>query len=425
MPKKSMLSDNKKTNRFLFLLLLSAYLFLTECTSSGGYYHLNRNNHRVKTGLEVFIKDHAYRYRGVKTILVTNHSGVNFTLRQNIGLLREKGIPIVLVLAPEHGLHGYQNQFDENLYIEKKKQNLLVYNLHKLSDNSLKLLLKSAGLVLFDIQDMGMRCYTYISNLKHIMDTLKGTKTELLVLDRPNPISFLGVDGPYLNSKFKTKFISSFPAPFIYDMTIGEAANYYRHEYARSVKLEIIKMANYDRDMLYSETGLPWVPPSPNLPTYESSIIYAAVVLMEGINISLGRGTTKPFEFIGAPWIEPSSFLKKIRNLGLKNFRFRPIYFKPTFNHYEGEKCGGVQIFYTGGKFSPTEFSYRVIQLLMKEYKNVAWRAHSGFYSVDHLAGTDLFRKSISRGLTYESFYKRLVKDLEKYKGKREDYLLY
>jgi uncharacterized protein YbbC (DUF1343 family) len=420
-----MLSNKKIRNRFIILLLFFANLFLAECSTSGGYYNLNRKSSRVETGLEVFLEDHAHRYRGVKTILVTNHSGVDFTLRQNIGLLKARGLSIILVLAPEHGLYGYQNQFDKNLYIDEKKQNLLIYNLHKLSDNGLKLLLKSAGLVLFDIQDMGMRCYTYISNLKHIMDALKGTKTRLLVLDRPNPISFLGVDGAYLDNGFKTKFVSAFPSPFIYDMTIGEAANYYKHQYAKDVKLEIIEMDNYERDMTFIETGLPWVPPSPNLPTYESSIIYTAVVLMEGINISIGRGTTKPFEYIGAPWLEPYSFLKKIRGLGLKNFRFRPVYFKPTFSHYEGEKCGGVQIFYTGGKFSPTEFSYRVIQLLMKEYKNVFWRKYKRWYSVDHLAGTDLFRKSIDKGLAYKNFHKMIVKDVDRYKKKRKKYLLY
>jgi uncharacterized protein YbbC (DUF1343 family) len=419
-----MFLKRKLSYSFILLLLVFTHLSLTGCTS-GGYYHLNRNSSRVKTGLEIFLEDYAHKYRGTKAILVTNHSGVDFSLRQNIGLLRAKGISPILVLAPEHGLYGYQNQFDENLYINEKKQNLLVYNLHKLSDNSLKLLLESAGLVLFDIQDMGMRCYTYISNLKHIMDTLKGTKTRLLVLDRPNPISFLGVDGPYLNSGFETKFVSAFPSPFIYDMTIGEAANFYRHEYAKDVLLKVIEMDDYDRDMLYNETGLPWVPPSPNLPTYESSIIYTAVVLMEGINISIGRGTAKPFEYIGAPWIEPDSFLQKLRSLGLKNFRFRPTYFKPTFSHYEGEKCGGVQIFYTGGKFSPTEFSYRVIRMLMKEYKTVIWRKYKEWYSIDHLAGTDLFRKSIDKGLAYESFYKLIEKDIERYKKKRKKHLLY
>lgn len=413
------------TNRYLLLLLIFIDLFLTECSTSGGYYHLNRNSSRVETGLEIFLEEYADNYRGVKTILVTNHSGVDFTLRQNIHLLKAKGIPVILVLAPEHGLYGYQNQYDNNLYINEKKRDLLIYNIHKLSDKSLKLLLTSAGLVLFDIQDMGMRCYTYISNLKQIMDALKRTKTRLLVLDRPNPISFLGVDGAYLDSGFKTKFVSAFPAPFIYNMTIGEAANYYKHEYAKDVKLEVIEMDNYERDMLYSETGLPWVPPSPNLPTYESSILYTAVVLLEGINISLGRGTVKPFEYIGAPWIEPNSFIKKIRSLGLKNFRFRPIYFRPTFNHYQGEKCGGVQIFYTGGKFSPTEFSYRVIQLMMKEYKNITWREHKGWYSIDYLAGTDLFRKSIDKGLTYKSFNKMIEKKVDRYKEKREKYLLY
>ena len=184
-------------------------------------------------------------------------------------------------------------------------------------------------------------------------------------------------------------------------------------------------MKNYRKDMFYHKTGLPWIPPSPNLPTYESSIIYTAVVLMEGLNISVGRGTAKPFEYIGAPWIEPLLFTNNLSKLGLNNFRFRPVYFKPTFSNYESQKCGGVQIFYTGGKFSPTEFSYKVIQNIMRNYNNAKWKTYKVSFQVDYLAGTDLFRRYIQEGKTYEEFRNRIEREVEKYEKKRRKYLIY
>jgi len=406
------------------LTVISLLLFMGSCSSGIHYYRAN-NAKRVFSGLENFIDDSAEDYAGKKAVIVTNHSGVDFSLNRNIDLFRQKGINVIMVLAPEHGIYGYQNEYDRALYHGEPGVNTVVYNLHHLDTGSKRFLLKRADLVIFDIQDMGMRCYTYVSNLKMIMDAMKGTGRKLIVLDRPNPAGFLGIDGAFLNKRFYSKFVSSFPAPLFYGMTIGEAALYYQGEYARNVNLEVITMSNYSRDMFFHETSLPWVPPSPNLPTYESSIIYTAVVLMEGINISLGRGTTKPFEYIGAPWIEPGDFCAGLEKLGLRSFKFRPVFFEPAFNKYQGEKCGGAHIFYTGGSFRPVEVSFKIIQYVLKKYPQARWMKFKKYFDVDALAGTDLFRKIISRGGTYGEFEHRIKKDLEAYEDKRDGYLLY
>ncbi|MCP4131076.1 MAG: DUF1343 domain-containing protein [bacterium] len=415
------------------ILFFAIVITLTSCSSIDVKYYLPVDRSRIYSGLEVFIEDYADDYKGKTAILVTNHSGVDFYLNKNLFLLRKKGISISVAMAPEHGLYGYQDEFDKQVYNIDNTLNIIIYNLHKLNNKSMAALLKDTDLVIFDIQDLGMRCYTYISNLKFIIDAMdsyerriqKGAAKELIVLDRPNPLAFLGIDGAYLEKKFKSKFISAFPGPFLYDMTLGESALYYKGEFKKKVKITVIEMDNYDEKMYYHDTSLPWVPPSPNLPTYESSIVYSAVVLMEGVNITLGRGTTKPFEYIGAPWIEPVSFCKGLEKLGMKSFRFRPVYFMPTVRKHKGEKCGGAQIFYVGGKFSPTEVSYKIIKYMMENYKQTRWTKFKRWYDVDYLAATDKFRKFIDARKPYKEFRKEISGAQKKYNRKREKYLLY
>ncbi|MBN2159418.1 MAG: DUF1343 domain-containing protein [Spirochaetes bacterium] len=412
--------------RYIQITALCAILVLFEGCARRIDYNLNEDGYRVSTGLERFVFWSAKRYRGKKAALVTNHSGYDYRLRQNIELLRGKGIVISMILEPEHGIYGYRNDTDFRASWYDPIAGSRVYSLYGIDPRVLKNLLASVDIVIFDIQDMGMRCYTYISNLKEIIDALDGTDRLLIVLDRPNPVGFLGVDGAFLDRRFASRYVSAFPAPLLYNMTIGEAARYYRGEFRPKVKLKVVRMGRYRRGMLFHKTGLPWVPPSPNLPTYESSIAYTAVVLMEGINLSIGRGTAKPFEYIGAPWIEPFEFCKTMNALDLPNFKFKPVYFVPSFSKYANMRCGGAQLFYTGGKFSPTEAAYRMIGAIMKRYPYYArWAVYGGRFDIDTLAGTDLFRLGIQEGKPWKEFVRRTSKKNRTYRRKRCKYLLY
>ncbi len=401
-------------------------LILTAGCGNTVSYNLNSGGSRVSTGIEKFINGPVKKYKGRKAALVTNHSGYDYDFHQNIQLLRDSGIAVSFILAPEHGIYGYNNDLDYRPVTYDRNINCYIYNLYGINRYTLRYLVQQVDIVIFDIQDMGMRCYTYITNLKDIMDAMDGLDRELIVLDRPNPVGFLGIDGSFLEKRFTTKYVSAFPAPFLYDMTIGEAARYYRGEFRPKVKLKVISMGGYSRRKLFNETRLPWIPPSPNLPTYESSIVYTAIVLLEGTNLSLGRGTTKPFEYLGAPWIEPVSFCKKLEDLGMKNFRFKPVFFKPTFSKYQYMRCGGAQIFYTGGEFSPTEAAYRIIGAVMKHYPYVAqWVRFGPYYDIDGLAGTDKFRIFIQTGKSWEEFKKEIAPGIKAYKKKRRKYTLY
>ncbi len=406
-----------------FLLLI--VLFLSGCASQVSYNLPARNSRRVYTGLEVFISGDAKKYSGKRAVLVTNHSGVDFSLNKNIDLLRGKGMVISLILAPEHGVYGFENVYDRRMYHVDGRLGVVVYNLHHLNVPSLRHLIRGADAVVFDIQDMGLRCYTYISCLKLVMDALNGGTAELIVLDRPNPLGFLGVDGPYLRKEFSSRHISAFPSTFMYGMTMGEAAKYYRGEFARDVRLKVIPLDNYGSDTLYNETMLPWVPPSPNLPTYESAIVYSAIVMLEGINVSVGRGTPKPFEYIGAPWIDPVSLCRGLDGLRLKGFRFRPIYFAPTFSKFSGMRCGGVQIFYVGGEFSPMEVSYRILGYLKENYRVCRWERFRGNFDIDFLTGTDAYRLAIDQGKSFKEFGKELRAEKKEFNKKRKRYLMY
>ena len=408
------------------IIILVLFLFVSACAHNDVYYDLPaRRSRKVETGLERFTRDYAQEYRGKNVVIVTNHSGVDSSLRHIVGILRDRGVIVNFALAPEHGLYGYKNYYDKHKYDVDEKNNIIVYHLHHFNKKSLRFLLQVPDTVIFDIQDMGMRCYTYVSSLKLVMDALEGTGKELIVLDRPNPISFLGVDGPALEKRFYSKHVASFPSTMFYGMTPGEAARFYRGEYLKKLDLRIVPLLNYDRKLLYNETRLPWVPPSPNLPTYKSAIVYTALVLMEGINVSMGRGTSNPFELLGAPWIDPESLCEGLKGLKLQNFRFRPVYFKPSFSAFENTVCGGVHIYYTGGIFSPTEVSYRIIKYLHDNYDQFRWRESNKKYNIDNLAGTDRFRTFISGGKDYSDFNKSISGEIESFRKKRSPYLLY
>lgn len=405
-----------------FLLLL----FIQFCAGNEPMYDFPaRSYRRVHTGLENFARHEMPRYRGTHAALVVNHSSVDAHFRHSIDIIREGGIIIDFILAPEHGPFGERNNYDKHAYEAFDEKNLIVYHLHLFTPASLKSLLEVPDVIIFDIQDMGMRCYTYVSSLKLVMDALEGTGKKLIVLDRPNPIGFLGVSGPYLDENFYSRQVASFPATLFYEMTPGEAARYYRGEFGKKIDLAVVPLLNYSRDMYYHETKLPWVPPSPNLPTYRSAVNYTVMVLMEGINISLGRGTSNPFEFFGAPWMDPEILAGQLSSLNIKNFRFRPVYFTPTFSAYQGKLCGGVHLYYTGGSFDPVEVSYAIIKYFRKSDQHIVWRKNAKGYVIDELAGTDGFRKAIDSGLQYEAYRKQLQSEIMRFSRKRAHYLLY
>ena len=205
-----------------------------------------------------------------------------------------------------------------------------------------------AGLdaLVIDLQDVGTRIYTYIYTMANCMAAARKHGLPVIVCDRPNPIGGDGVEGPMLRSGFES-FVGQFPIPMRHGMTIGELARLFNDRFGIDAKLEVVKMQNWSRDLYGDATGLPWVLPSPNIPTVDAAIVYPGTVLLEGTNISEGRGTTKPFELVGAPWADPQSIANALNGLGLPGVHFRPALFEPTFHKHAAQSCGGCQIHVT------------------------------------------------------------------------------
>lgn len=403
-----------------------AVVLAVSCASAVRYNLPSEERSRVVTGLEVFLKEYARDYKGKKAAIATNPTGVDRSLNSNISLLENKGISINLIIAPEHGLFGYTDwpaqPKDENSL--SKKRNII--HIQTMTPDKVRKALKGIDIVIFDIQDMGMRCYTYISDLACLIDALDKTGIELIVLDRPNPLSVYGIDGVMLDDRLKNRTTGYFPSTLSYGLTPCEAALYYKDFSKRDIKLRTIPMEGYSRDLYYSETSLPWVPPSPNLPTYKSAVIYSAAVYFEGTNISVGRGTPNPFEYIGAPWIDAGKFATELKKLNLKGFTFRPVYFRPSTARYSGNRCGGVQIFLTGETFSPFENAYKIAALLKRNYPNFRWnRDSNGEYGIDIISGNSDFRTCADTGKNFIELKKSNEKEMKEFAKKSEEYYIY
>jgi uncharacterized protein YbbC (DUF1343 family) len=407
-------------------ILCIAVCLISSCASGVRYNLPSEERSRVATGLEVFLKEYAPDYKGKKAAIATNPTGVDRFLNSNISLLEKSGISINLILAPEHGLFGYTDwpakPKDENSLAKKRK----ILHIQTMTPETVRAALKGCDIVIFDIQDLGMRCYTYISDLARIIDALDRTGIELIVLDRPNPLIVYGVDGIMLDRKLKNRTTGYFPSTLSYGLTPCEAARYYADVNKRDVKIRIVPMEGYSRDLFYSETSLPWVPPSPNLPTYKSAVIYSAAVYFEGTNISVGRGTPNPFEYIGAPWIDAGKFATQLKQLKLRGFTFRPVYFQPAASRYAGKRCGGVQIFLTGETFSPLENAYKIAEMLRRDYPNFRWNIDSdGEYGIDILSGNSVFRTYADEHKSFSELKKSTGKETDEFAEKTEKYYLY
>ncbi len=397
------------------------------CSCSGTPTVLpSESPNNVKLGIDMFTAFYSSGYKNKNICLVTNHSGFDSSMTRNLDSLRKCGLIISEILAPEHGLSGFDEDYSAQKSYFDSRLKVTIHNMHNYNSEELKKLLGSFDAVIFDIQDLGMRCYTYISNLREIIEALDGSKTELVVLDRPNPLAPFGVSGFDLDTNFKSRHVASFPAPLFYSFTIGEAAVFYKEKRNLSTHISVVKMKNYKKQMFFDSMNIAWIPPSPNLPSYRSAVNYAALIYLEATNLSVGRGTTKPFEYIGAPWINPDLLSEKLNSLKFNNFIFKPVYFEPKYLVSKNQVCGGVHVIYKGGYFEPNEISFEILKAIFELYPdNMKWLTYENRYHVDHLAGTDLFRKHIDRKSPFKELQKEMELSQKIFNSSMRKYLLY
>jgi uncharacterized protein YbbC (DUF1343 family)/CubicO group peptidase (beta-lactamase class C family) len=317
--------------------------------SSTGYYELMYSyreeptrNGKVQTGVDVLEAEQFKMLAGLRLGLITNHSGRDANGRRTIDLLhRAQGVKLKAIFSPEHGLLG---KADERVSSTTDPDTgLPVYSLYGDTERPTDRMLEGLDALVFDIQDVGVRFYTYITTLGYSMEAAAHKGLAFYVLDRPNPISGIPVEGPMLDRDLLS-FVAYLPMPVRHGMTVGELAQMFNAENHLGVKLRVIKMKDWRREDWYDETGLPWINPSPNLRSLAEVTLYPGVALVEGANVSVGRGTDTPFEVLGAPWMDGKKLAEYLNERKIQGVRFLPTDFTPRESRFAGKVCRGIQI---------------------------------------------------------------------------------
>jgi len=298
----------------------------------------------TSSGLDNLFHHQKRLLAGKKIGIMANPSAIDSDLRFIVDLfVQENSWKVVALFGPEHGLRAEMQDQEWCRSYTDVATGLPVHNLYGQHLKPSPEMLRGIDVIVFDIQDVGSRYYTFIYTLSYLMEACKEQGIEVVVLDRPNPINGLGVEGPVLEEGYES-FVGRYPIPIRHGLTVGELALLFHQEFGLNCKLEIIKMEGWHRNLFFDQTGLPWVMPSPNMPTVDTAVVYPGMCLFEGTNVSEGRGTTRPFEIFGAPWIDPVKLVKAMDDFQLEGVRFRPLYFQPTVRKFQQELCGGAQI---------------------------------------------------------------------------------
>jgi uncharacterized protein YbbC (DUF1343 family) len=407
----------------IFIILI-AFINLS-CQTS-----VSRNN--VLFGDEVLLKENTELLKNKRVGIVTNHSAI---LQNNVHLvdtLLSSGINITALFSPEHGIRG---EISDGIIISSSVDNhtgIPIFSLYNKTKPT-KEMLKNVDIILFDIQDIGARFYTYISTLYYILQSAAENNIPVIVLDRPNPLNGLQVSGTVLDPAYKS-FIGIAPIATVYGMTVGELANFFVKENLIDTKnepeLKIIEMKGWKRNYFWDDLNRGWIPPSPNIPKFETALIYPGICFIEGTNISEGRGTDNPFLTIGAPFINSIELVNKLKSFKLAGIEFSPISFTPVeikgkaLNpKYEGIRCNGIQFKISNKKkFDTVEFGVYLIYTLRNLYPD-KFKFKNVYF--DKLAGTDRLRKDLLAGKSPSTIIKNWNNKLENFKSIRKKHLLY
>jgi len=382
---------------------------------------------RVLLGNEVLLREHLSELQGKRLGLVANVASVTGDLVPlSLVLHKHPKLALTALFSPEH---GFGATVQDALPVPDAKDpatNLPVYSLYGKAKAPAPKRLKGIDILFFDLQDAGLRFYTYLSTLFYCLQACARAKVPVIVLDRPNPLTGARVQGPVLNPKFSS-FVGIAPIPLRHGMTLGELALYLNEVYRFRAKLKVIPMKGWTRGMWFDQTGLAWVPPSPNLPTFDSALVYPATCLIEGTNLSEGRGTPRPFEQVGAPWVDPAGLTYDLNALGLGGVRFDPAAFTPTSDKHKGRICFGVEVDLTDRKlFDPIATGVGLLKVLLKTYPDkFSWRKEGRRYFIDLLLGTDLVRKGLEEGKAVSGLRDPDAVATRRFLDRRKKFLLY
>lgn len=393
----------------------------------------------VKPGIEVLREGGFEQLRGKRVGLVTNPSGVDRCLKSTIDILFEAPqVNLVALYGPEHGVRG-------DVYAGEKIDNsvdastgLPVYSLYGKTRKPTAEMLKGIDVMVYDIQDVGVRSYTFISTLGLVMDACAPLGIEVMVLDRPNPLGGTKIEGCYVEPSFHS-FVSQYKIPYVYGLTVGELAVLINEEGLNCgqkgdqdparCRLTVIPMEGWKRSMLYEDTHLPWVLPSPNIPFADSPMYYAASGVCGELYgfMNIGVGYTLPFQVFGATWLDPLKLKSRLESYNIEGVSFRTIWYKPFSGSLRGQLVKGLQFFFTDyQKARITEVQFHVMQAVAELYPDKkAFAVVSGYGLFDKVCGTDYIRKEFSRTYTLDSVKEYWRKDEEAFRVLAQKYYMY
>ncbi len=388
----------------------------------------------MQTGLDIFEKNWPGKLKGLRVGLLVHPASVNKKLEHASDcLLKSRKLELKALFGPQHGIRGEtQDNMIEWEGFRDKKTGLPVYSLYGQTRKPGPSMLRDIDVMVVDMQDVGSRYYTFIWTMELCMQACDETGKSVVILDRPNPLGGIQTEGPVLDMNY-TSFVGQRPLPVRHGMTIGEIGGYLKNEFYPSLDFHVIPVKVWERKMWFDETGLPWVLPSPNMPTLETAAVYPGMCLLEGTNLSEGRGTTRPFEIFGAPFIDPDILVKRLTSFKLPGAVFRPMYFQPTFQKHAGKLCGGAQIHVTSReKFRSFKTGVAIIKAVHDLYaEHFEWKQPPYEYvtdrlPIDILAGTDRLRDDIERGRSLNAMEEWWKAQCQEFNKKvRKNYLLY
>jgi uncharacterized protein YbbC (DUF1343 family) len=387
----------------------------------------------TRTGLDRANSAWPDGFREARAALLCHPASVDSGLSHASDIfLRHKQVKLKRLFGPQHGIRGEtQANMIEWQGFRDGKTGLPVFSLYGVHRKPTPEMLSGIDVLICDLVDVGARYYTYIWTLYLCMEACAEQGVRVVVLDRPNPIDGVTVEGPVLDRKFAS-FVGLKPLAIRHGLTIGEIAMYFKGEFIPGVDLKIIRMTGWRRDSYYEKTGLSWINPSPNVPTVETALVYPGMCLLEGANISEGRGTTRPFELFGAPFMDADKTAGYLNKLKLPGVLFRPAFFKPTFDKFTGRICGGAQIHVTSRrKFKPFLTGMAVLKAAMElcpgkfKWLKGPYEYESRLRPIDILFGNGRTCKMVERGAALGAIERSYAKELDGFKKIRRKYLLY
>ncbi|MFI6336465.1 exo-beta-N-acetylmuramidase NamZ domain-containing protein [Streptomyces sp. NPDC050535] len=379
----------------------------------------------LRTGFERLAAGGYAPLDGQRVGVVTNPTGVTRDVRHIVDVMHaDDRVNLIAVFGPEHGFRGTAQAGGSEGRYDDPATGLPVYDTYLKSGQPLADIFTASGVdtVVFDIQDVGARFYTYIWTLYDCMEAARLAGKRFVVLDRPNPVTGRAAQGPVLHKEFAT-FVGREPIAQAHGMTVAELARLFNGEFLTApVALETVLMSGWRRSDFYDASGLPWVPPSPNMPTADTALVYSGTCLFEGTNLSEGRGTTRPFELLGAEGID-RHWAEAVGRLGLPGVHFREAYFAPTFSKFQGKTIGGVQIHvHDRAAYDPVRTGIALLVTARESWSGFAWRTDNW---IDRLTGSTSVRTMIDAGATTDEVVAAWQDELTAFRRVRGKYLVY